>query len=427
MNKNQDINKTNHTDQEEEKINDNLELNIDTNSKIKLQATAVIGLCIVVVILILYSFFKSDKQNQDSVKPNNLDNTISAKNRNFEINHDIQNMQNDELEVKRDLEALFESKKQMIAQLEPTNNQATLIQQEGYKSFKPKVLKSSANFSVDNLSQNKNKSQLELLDENIAQAQNLNNYYNDKIAEETNRLNLLMSNPEAFANNTNNADFGNFNQANNNMSNNNSYQINLARINKINPHFLLSKGSFIHCSLNTKIISMLAGNVSCTISNDVYSADGTVLLIDRGSTMFGSFKSGEISDGVNRLFVVWEEIRTPNNLIIPIDSPATDGLGASGMSGYVDHQYLKRFGSAIFLSIIDDAVNVAINGKRGKDNVDYTENTRENARELANTALQEFIKIKPVLYKNQGEIVSVYVNKDVDFSKVYKLKMKASK
>lgn len=417
-NNEQNRSKINEINQEQEKINNNLELDVDTNSKIKLQATAVICLCVVIAILVFYQFVKTDKTKEEPIKQN-TETIISAKNRSFEIKNNTQIQ--DELEVKKDLEALFGLKEQNTT-LEPaiilnTNENNKLVN-------KPRVLKSSANFSVNNSSQNTNKSQLELLDENIAQAQNLNNYYNDKIAEETNRLNLLMSNPESFNNNSNNLDFNNSSQ---NYSNNSSYQINMARINNINPHFLLSKGSFIHCSLNTRIVSMLAGNVSCTISNDVYSADGTVLLIDRGSTMFGSFKSGEISDGVNRLFVVWEEIRTPNNLIIPINSPATDGLGASGMSGYVDHQYLKRFGSAIFLSIIDDAVNVAINGKRGKDNVDYTENTRENARELANTALQEFIKIKPVLYKNQGEIVSVYVNKDVDFSKVYKLKMKASK
>ncbi|MBZ7978535.1 MULTISPECIES: type IV secretion system protein VirB10 [unclassified Campylobacter] len=414
-NNEQNRSKINEINQEQEKINNNLELDVDTNSKIKLQATAVICLCVVIAILVFYQFVKTDKTKEEPIKQN-TETIISAKNRSFEIKNNTQIQ--DELEVKKDLEALFGLKEQNTT-LEPaiilnTNENNKLVN-------KPRVLKSSANFSVNNSSQNTNKSQLELLDENIAQAQNLNNYYNDKIAEETNRLNLLMSNPESFNNNSNNLDFNNSSQ---NYSNNSSYQINMARINNINPHFLLSKGSFIHCSLNTRIVSMLAGNVSCTISNDVYSADGTVLLIDRGSTMFGSFKSGEISDGVNRLFVVWEEIRTPNNLIIPINSPATDGLGASGMSGYVDHQYLKRFGSAIFLSIIDDAVNVAINGKRGKDNVDYTENTRENARELANTALQEFIKIKPVLYKNQGEIVSVYVNKDVDFSKVYKLKMK---
>ena len=40
---------------------------------------------------------------------------------------------------------------------------------------------------------------------------------------------------------------------------------------------------------------------------------------------------------------------------------------------------------------------------------------------MANTALEKFINIEPTLYKNQGDIVGVYVNRDIDFSKVYRL------
>ena len=49
------------------------------------------------------------------------------------------------------------------------------------------------------------------------------------------------------------------------------------------------------------------------------------------------------------------------------------------------------------------------------------EQVLENAKNMANTALEKFIDIKPTLYKNQGDIVGIYVNRDVDFSKVYKL------
>ena len=43
---------------------------------------------------------------------------------------------------------------------------------------------------------------------------------------------------------------------------------------------------------------------------------------------------------------------------------------------------------------------------------------------MANTALEKFINIQPTLYKNHGDIVGVYVNRDIDFSKVYKLNVK---
>ncbi|MCD8212656.1 MAG: type IV secretion system protein VirB10 [Campylobacter sp.] len=191
---------------------------------------------------------------------------------------------------------------------------------------------------------------------------------------------------------------------------------------KYNPSLLLPKGTYIGCSLNTRLVSMISGSVVCTISEDVYSSDGVTLLIEKGSKVYGSFKSGQMNDGMNRIFVAWHEIRTPNNINIPVSSGASDELGGSGMPGYVDHQWLTRFGSAILLSIVDDALNYVANGKRD-NSYDYTENSREATQQMANTALEEFIKIKPVLYINQGDIVGILVNRDIDFSRVYKLKI----
>lgn len=198
-----------------------------------------------------------------------------------------------------------------------------------------------------------------------------------------------------------------------------------ASVNKYDPNLLLPKGTYIGCSLNTKLVSTIKGGISCTVSENVYSQNGNTLLIEKGSKITGFFNSGQMNDGMDRIFVVWQEIRTPNNIDIPVSSGATDELGGSGIQGYVDHHWLQRFGAAILLSVIDDAMNVALNGgsgTRSNQNEDYTENTRETARDMANTALQKFINIEPTLYKNQGDLVGVYVNRDIDFSKVYKLR-----
>ena len=56
--------------------------------------------------------------------------------------------------------------------------------------------------------------------------------------------------------------------------------------------------------------------------------------------------------------------------------------------------------------------------------IDYTENTRDNASNIASIALEKFINIKPTVYKQHGDLVGVYVNRDVDFSKVYKITKK---
>ncbi|EAJ9411815.1 TrbI/VirB10 family protein [Campylobacter coli] len=202
----------------------------------------------------------------------------------------------------------------------------------------------------------------------------------------------------------------------------------IAKVSEFDQNLLLPKGTYIGCALKTRLVSSIKGGIACIVSNNVYSANGNTLLIEKGSTITGTFNAGQLDDGMDRLFVIWQEIRTPNNIIIPVYSGATDELGASGMQGWVDHHYMKRFGSAILLSMIDDSMAILADqlSKNGNNNnyYNYSENTRENVNEIANTALEKMIDIKPTLYKNHGDLVGVYVNRDIDFSKVYKLTRK---
>lgn len=202
--------------------------------------------------------------------------------------------------------------------------------------------------------------------------------------------------------------------------------------NDFNPTLTLPEGTYIGCSLNTKIVSMISGQINCTISNNVYSQDGKVLLIEKGSKMSGGFKSGQLNDGMNRIFVVWNNIRTTENIDIPINSGATDELGGAGIEGWVDYHYLKRFGSAILVSVIDDAMGALVdryvrkthenpNSMVANSSDDATAQTRETAKEIASKVLDQFANIKPTLYRNHGDIVGVYVNRDIDFSNVYEL------
>ncbi len=195
----------------------------------------------------------------------------------------------------------------------------------------------------------------------------------------------------------------------------------VAGVHQFKAELYLAKGTYIGCSLKTKLVSSVGGGVSCTVSNNIYSADGNVLLIERGSTITGSYKSGDLENGVDRHYVIWEEIRTPNNIVIAVMSGASDELGAAGIHGEVDNHWMMRFGGAVMLSLIDDGIQYAVNRSSKDGDTFYLGNTQQNAENMSNTALREFVGIKPTLYKNQGDTVGVYVNKDIDFSKVYKL------
>lgn len=187
-------------------------------------------------------------------------------------------------------------------------------------------------------------------------------------------------------------------------------------------NLLLPKGTFIDCVLETKLDTTVPGMTSCVIPRDVYSANGRVLLIERGSKAIGEYK-GAVENGLNRIFVLWTQIQTPKGVRVNIDSPATDALGGSGMAGEIDFHWWARFGSALLFTLIQDGFDFAMT-KQSENNggVNYYQNSEDGMNQIIQEAMRQSGNIPPTLTKNQGERVGIFVARDVDFSKVYQLK-----
>ena len=182
--------------------------------------------------------------------------------------------------------------------------------------------------------------------------------------------------------------------------------------------YLLKKGTNIPCTLNTKIVTTHAGMTRCITSKDIYSADGKIVLLERGSEIIGEQTTG-MKQGQARVFVLWTQVETPNGVLLDIDSPSADSLGASGQEAQVDTHFWKRFGGAIMLSMIDDFAAIAAD--RGSDSRYRFDNTSDAAQEMAAIALENTINIPPTGYVNQGTLVNVMVAQDIDFADVYEL------
>ena len=200
-----------------------------------------------------------------------------------------------------------------------------------------------------------------------------------------------------------------------------TFEASSARKGIFNPNLLLEQGTYIPCALRGRVISNVSGQLSCTITENVYSSNGNVLLFDKGSRVNGYYQGGSVNHGSNQLFVVWQEVRTPDNLVIPLNSGSTDELGANGLNGWVDNHFWERFSNAIFLSMILDGNNILLS-KMTNTAQKNSENTREAGKEIATTVLEQMGDIKPTLYKNQGDKIGIFVARDVDFSSVYKLR-----
>ncbi|MDP4573444.1 type IV secretion system protein VirB10 [Pseudomonas sp. LPH60] len=186
-----------------------------------------------------------------------------------------------------------------------------------------------------------------------------------------------------------------------------------------NRNFLLAKGAFIDCGLQTRLDSTVPGMTACVVSRDVYSDNGKVLLIERGSTVTGEYQS-TMRQGMARIFVLWNRIKTPNGVVVPLDSPGTDQLGGSGIPGYVDNHFWQRFGGALMLSLVDDvARGVTTKGGNSDGNQFNFSSTGDATQNMAAEALRNTINIPPTLYRNQGGQVGIFVARDLDFSGVY--------
>ena len=184
--------------------------------------------------------------------------------------------------------------------------------------------------------------------------------------------------------------------------------------------YLMKKGTNIGCTLDTKIVTTHPGITRCLVNKDVYSADGKVLLVERGSEIIGE-QTTSLLHGQAKVFVLWNTVTTPHGVTLDIASPSADSLGASGQDAQVDRHFWERFGGAIMLSLIDDGL-VIVGDKINENNssVSY-DSTSDSIESMAAEALRNSINIPPTGYVNQGTLLNVMVARDVDFSPVYEL------
>ena len=181
--------------------------------------------------------------------------------------------------------------------------------------------------------------------------------------------------------------------------------------------FMLMHGTAIPCAIYTQIISEQSGYVTCRVTQDVYSANGAALLVERGSLVSGT-QSVAMEQGKGRIFTTWADIATPMGVNIRIDSLGTGALGAAGIDAWVDNHYAQRFGGAIMLSFVDDALATLSDRLSSKTEVTF-DNSTQNAGEMAAKALDASINIAPTGYAFIGQRINILVVRNIDMSNVY--------
>ena len=180
-----------------------------------------------------------------------------------------------------------------------------------------------------------------------------------------------------------------------------------------NPSNTVIQGTMIQAVMETALDSSLPGQTRAIISEDVFSYDGSRLLIPRGSRLIGRYRSG-IEIAQKRVTIAWDRIILPNNQTVQISAFGGDELGRSGVTGFVDTRFDERFGSAALISIISAAPSAASAQVEDETTAEVLQDVGDDLADATDSVIGEYLSIGPVIYVDQGARVTVMVDRDLE-------------
>ena len=180
-----------------------------------------------------------------------------------------------------------------------------------------------------------------------------------------------------------------------------------------NPSNTIIQGTMIQAVMETALDSSLPGQTRAVVSEDVFSFDGSRLLIPRGSRLIGRYRSG-VDIAQRRVTIAWDRIILPDNQTIQISSFGGDELGRSGVTGFVDTRFDERFGSAALISLISAAPSAAAANVQDETAADVLEDVGDDLADATDSVIGDYLSIGPVIYVDQGTRVTVMVDRDLE-------------
>jgi type IV secretion system protein VirB10 len=176
-----------------------------------------------------------------------------------------------------------------------------------------------------------------------------------------------------------------------------------------NPSTTVPKGTVVQAVLESALDSTRAGFARAIVARDVWSFDGSRVVIQRGSRLTGEYKS-DVGAGQSRVLIQWQRLMRPDGVMIELDSPSADPLGRAGIKGSVNTHFFARFGGAILQSALQIGEQLATRAATKDAYILALPGSMPNVTGFVPD------KIAPTVKVRQGTSVSVFVARDLDFT-----------
>ncbi|MCQ2728352.1 cag pathogenicity island protein [Helicobacter pylori] len=215
-----------------------------------------------------------------------------------------------------------------------------------------------------------------------------------------------------------------------------------AFIGKSDPTFVLAQYTPIEITLTSKVDATLTGIVSGVVAKDVWNMNGTMILLDKGTKVYGNYQSVKGGTPImTRLMIVFTKAITPDGVIIPLANAQAAGmLGEAGVDGYVNNHFMKRIGFAVIASVVNSFLQTApiialdkligLGKGRSERTPEFNyalgqaiNGSMQSSAQMSNQILGQLMNIPPSFYKNEGDSIKILTMDDIDFSGVYDVKI----
>jgi type IV secretion system protein VirB10 len=180
------------------------------------------------------------------------------------------------------------------------------------------------------------------------------------------------------------------------------------------PSRTIVQGTILEGVLETAINTDLPGAIRAVLTEDVVSYDGSTTLLPRGTRLIGTYSSN-VKIAQRRALIAWNRAVTPAGTSVALGGIGADALGRSGQTGHVDTHFWERFGSAALISVFGLAPQFAVDDETDEDVADAIDAMGGDLESSSRSALDAYLRIAPTINVDQGDRLTIFVNRDLLF------------
>jgi len=181
-----------------------------------------------------------------------------------------------------------------------------------------------------------------------------------------------------------------------------------------NAHDRLHEGTLIEAVLLNRLDGTFAGPVLCTVSVPVYATDTQRILVPSGSRVLGESKP-VTTLGQSRLAITFHKLTLPGGRQVSLDNAeALNAIGETGLTGEVDHHYVRMFGTSLALGLLSGFAQYGTRTGVDESATDaYRQSAGSSLAQSATHILDRFTNILPTVTIREGHRVRIYLTHDV--------------